>query len=44
MLQRIRPQILLSIIAATIFAIFCAWLGFKMGAIEVLTGLLGAVF
>ena len=44
MIQRSRPQIMLSIIAATIFAIFCAWLGFKMGAIEVLTGLIGAVF
>ena len=44
MLQRIRPQILVAIIAATFFSTFAAWLGYKMGAIEVLTALIGGVF
>ncbi len=37
-----RPQILASIIAATIFCSFTAWIGWKMEAVEVITGLTGA--
>ena len=41
---KIRPQILIAILCATIFSMFAAWLGYKMGATEILTGLIGAVF
>jgi len=37
-----RPQILASIIAATIFCTFTAWIGWKMDATEIITGLTGA--
>ena len=41
---KIRPQILVAILCATIFSMFAAWLGYKMGATEILTGLIGGVF
>ena len=37
-----RPQILASIVAATIFCTFTAWIGWKLQAVEVITGLTGA--
>ena len=37
-----RPQILASIVAATIFCTFTAWIGWKFQAVEVITGLTGA--
>ena len=44
MIGKIRPQILVAIICATMFAMFAAWWGYKMGATEILTGLIGAIF
>ena len=44
MIAKIRPQILTAILCATIFSMFAAWLGYKMGATEILTGLIGAIF
>ena len=44
LLGQIRPQIFLAIIAATTFSMFGAWIGYKMGAIEVLTALIGGLF
>ena len=44
LLGRIRPQIFLAIIAATVFSMFGMWLGYKMGAIEVLTAIIGGIF
>ena len=41
---RIRPQIFLAILAATIFSMFRMWVGYKMDAIEVLTALIGGLF
>ena len=41
---RIRPQIFLAILAATIFSMFGMWVGYKMAAIEVLTALIGGLF
>ena len=43
-LARIRPQIFLAIVAATNFSVFGMWIGYKMGAIEVLTALIGGLF
>jgi len=37
-----RPQILASIVAATLFCCFTAWIGWKLEAVEVITGLTGA--
>jgi hypothetical protein len=37
-----RPQILASIVAATVFCCFTAWIGWKLQAVEVITGLTGA--
>ena len=37
-----RPQILASIIAATLFCCLTAWIGWKLEAVEVITGLTGA--
>jgi len=44
MIGKIRPQVLTAIVCATGFAMFAAWLGYKMGATEILTGLIGAIF
>lgn len=44
MIGKIRPQILVAIICATVFSMFAAWLGYKLAAIEVLTAIIGAVF
>jgi len=41
---KFRPQIFFAIICATVFAVFAAWVGYKMDAIEILTGILGAYF
>ena len=41
---KIRPQVLVAILCATVFSMFAAWLGYKMGATEILTGLIGGVF
>jgi hypothetical protein len=37
-----RPQILASIVAATVFCCLTAWIGWKMDATEIITGLTGA--
>jgi len=44
MTSKLRPQILTAILCATIFSMFAAWLGYKLGAIEVLTGIIGGIF
>ena len=44
MIGKIRPQIALAILCATGFSMFAAWLGYKMGAIEVLTAIIGGIF
>ena len=42
--KRIRPQIFLAIISATMFSMFAAWIGWQMDAIEVLTDIIGGLF
>ena len=44
MMARIRPQVLTAIVCATIFSMFAAWLGYKMGATEILTAIVGGIF
>jgi len=43
LLGKVRPQIFLAIIAATIFGIIGMWFGYKMGAVEVITALIGGL-
>jgi uncharacterized membrane protein YjjP (DUF1212 family) len=42
--SKIRPQILVALLCATSFSFFAAWLGYMMGAIEVLTAIIGGIF
>ena len=44
MIGKIRPQILVAIMCATIFSMFTAWLGYMMQATEILTALVGGIF
>jgi hypothetical protein len=44
MVSKLRPTILLAILCGTIFSMFAAYLGYKLGAIEVLTGIIGGIF
>ena len=41
---KLRPQILVAIICATIFSIYGLFVGLQMAATEVLTGILGGLF
>jgi hypothetical protein len=43
-MQRFRPQIMAAIVCGTLIAGFIAWVGMEMGAVEVVTGISGAVF
>ena len=38
------PQILLSILCATIFSVVSLYVGLKMEAIEIVTGVIGGIF
>ena len=44
MIAKIRPQILIAILCATIFSMFAAFLAYKMDAVEVMTAIIGGVF
>ena len=41
---KIRPQILVAILCATIFSMFACWLAYEMQAVEVMTEIIGAIF
>ena len=42
MIGKLRPNIALAMICATAFSMFAAWLGYQLGAIEVLTAIIGS--
>jgi hypothetical protein len=44
MIGKIRPQILVAIISATLFSVFALWVGMEMAATEVVTAVIGAIF
>ena len=44
MLGKFRPQIALSILCGTVFGMFGMYIGWKMGATEVVTAVIGSVF
>jgi ribulose 1,5-bisphosphate carboxylase large subunit-like protein len=41
---KIRPQIMVSILCATVFSMFAAYLAYLMSAVEVMTAIIGGVF
>ena len=43
-LGRVRPQILVAIICATIFSCLALWIGMWMGATEIVTATIGGIF
>ena len=43
-MSKLRPQILIAILCATMFSMFAAWIGYRMDAIEVLTAVIGGIF
>jgi uncharacterized membrane protein len=44
MLSRVRPQIMMAIIAGTFFGCFGTFVGWQMNAVEIVTGVIGSVF
>jgi hypothetical protein len=44
MLAKVRPQIFIAIVCATLFAIVTVGVGAYMDAVEVVTGVLGGLF
>ncbi len=44
MLGKVRPQIFLAIVCATIFSSFALYIGMKMGAVEIVTAIVGGLF
>jgi len=41
---KIRPQIFLAILCATIFGSFAMYIGMEMAAVEIVTGIIGGLF
>ena len=41
---KLRPQILVAILCATIFSVFALWMGYKMEATEIVTAVIGGIF
>jgi len=44
MIGKIRIQILVAILCATVFSIFALWIGMEMAATEVVTAVIGGIF
>ena len=44
MMKKIRPQIMVAMIAALIFSLFAAWIGYLMSATEILTSVISGIF
>ena len=44
MIDKIRPQILVAILCATVFSMFAAYLAYLMDAVEVMTAVIGGIF
>ena len=43
-MMKIRPQIMVAILCATVFSMFAAYLAYLMDAVEIMTGVVGAIF
>ena len=44
MISKLRPQILVAILCATAFSITALFIGMSMGAVEIVTGVIGGIF
>ena len=44
MMGKIRPQIMVAMIAALIFSLFAAWIGYLLDATEILTSIISGLF
>ena len=44
MVGKIRPQILIAILSATIFSVVAIWIGYLMEATEIITAVIGGIF
>ena len=44
MLNKVRPQIMAALLCATLFSLFAVWVGMQMGAVEVVTAIIGGLF
>ena len=44
MMGKLRPQIFLAIVCATVFSSFALYIGMKMEAVEIVTAIVGGLF
>ena len=44
LIGKLRPQILVAILCATIFSMFALWIGNQMDATEIVTAVIGGIF
>lgn len=44
MLSKIRPQIMAALLCATLFSCLALWIGMRMDATEIVTGVVGGIF
>ena len=44
MIGKLRPQVFVAIVCGTAFGMFGTWVGMQMGAVEIVTGVIGSVF
>jgi hypothetical protein len=44
MMGKLRPQIMAAILCGTLFSIVSVYIGMQMGAVEVVTGIIGGLF
>mgnify|MGYP003123586888 FL=1 len=41
---KLRPQVFIAILCATMFSMFAAWLAYQMDAVEIMTAIIGGIF
>ena len=41
---KIRPQVMIAIVCATIVSLVLAWFAYKMNAVEIMTAIIGGLF
>ena len=41
---KLRPQVFIAILCATVFSMFAAWLAYRMDAVEIMTAIIGGIF
>jgi hypothetical protein len=44
MASKLRPQIMVAVLCGTLFGGFGMWIGWQMGATEIVTAVIGSVF